>query len=435
MQNLQTFDKDYSLKNYDCQNLLENNKNMLNVTNTDSTRESFPSETRIHITPTRTKKRVKHVSEWANAKRKLLRTQGKEYVSNGKIHQAKTLKVYNHVCRYKCNENIPETKRRELFKEFYKLSSYDHQTAFLSSCVKKMEIKRKKGIIHNKNYSTCITLLNTRVCKEFFLKTFDISNKRFTFVCKKTNHLGMAQPDKRGKGKNHRKMNEENRTFVITHIKMFPRYKSHYSRKSNSETKYLSSNLNIKKIKVQLAIHQSKAERAINAKKHDIVANSNNPDTVVVCFDLQQTLPTPLLTTSKVFYLRQLWTYNFCVYNLVTGKAHMYVWSEDVASRGSQEIGSCLLDFIKSLPAHVKKLIAYSDSCGGQNKNKNICKLFMFLVKSTPLEEIHHKFLEPGHTYMECDRAFGLIEKRKKLIPQVFSYLQYFLYFSIQIFF
>lgn len=44
----------------------------------------------------------------------------------------------------------------------------------------------------------------------------------------------------------------------------------------------------------------------------------------------------------------------------------------------------------------------------------------MFLVKSTRLQEIHHKFLEPGHTFMECDRDFAIIEKAKRKIPQVF---------------
>uniref|UniRef100_A0A6P7FJA5 Uncharacterized protein LOC114330825 n=1 Tax=Diabrotica virgifera virgifera TaxID=50390 RepID=A0A6P7FJA5_DIAVI len=44
----------------------------------------------------------------------------------------------------------------------------------------------------------------------------------------------------------------------------------------------------------------------------------------------------------------------------------------------------------------------------------------MFLVKATHITEIHHKFLEPGHTYMECDRNFALIEKNKKRNPQVF---------------
>lgn len=72
------------------------------------------------------------------------------------------------------------------------------------------------------------------------------------------------------------------------------------------------------------------------------------------------------------------------------------------------------------MPEEVDHLICYSDSCGGQNKNKNISKLFMYTVRATNLKTIEHKFFEPGHSYMECDRSFGLIEKNKKKIPQVF---------------
>lgn len=44
----------------------------------------------------------------------------------------------------------------------------------------------------------------------------------------------------------------------------------------------------------------------------------------------------------------------------------------------------------------------------------------MYLVQCTCLERIDHKFYESGHSYMECDRSFGQIEKRKKKNPHVF---------------
>lgn len=44
----------------------------------------------------------------------------------------------------------------------------------------------------------------------------------------------------------------------------------------------------------------------------------------------------------------------------------------------------------------------------------------MYLVQCTSLERIDHKFYESGHSYMECDRSFGQIEKRKKKYPHVF---------------
>lgn len=401
-----------------------------------------------------------------------------------KPQKGRELKVYNHNCRFHCNQNINEEERRQLFKKFYEIQTYDLQTAFLSSCIKKVQPKRRKtDAAKEKHYSTAISLLGKRVCKIFFLRTFDISVRRFQVVCSKTTDLGIVESDKRGTKEPPNKMESSKKKTVLIHIRMFPKYASHYSRKDNPNARYLSGDLSISKMykmyqefcnerheepvkesyyrfvfntefnlkfhkpysdtcsrcdnfhniikhskdevlvnntKRDLELHQRKAKKANDAKKSDIEANKNSEDTVVICFDLQQTLPTPLLSTSKVFYLRQLWTYNFCVYNLLSGESHMFVWDETIASRGSQEIGSCLVQFIKNLPPNITKIIAYSDSCGGQNKNKNICKLFTFLVQATQLTEIHHKFLEPGHTYMECDRSFGLIEKKKRLFPQVF---------------
>lgn len=135
---------------------------------------------------------------------------------------------------------------------------------------------------------------------------------------------------------------------------------------------------------------------------------------------MEKTLPTPMLSTSIVFYSRQLWTYNFGIYDLGTNEASMFMWHEGEGGRGSQEIGSCLLQYAQGLPSSTKHLIAFSDNCGGQNKNHNTIKYWMHIISKTKIETIDHKFLISGHSYMECDQDFGIIEKYKKRQQYVF---------------
>jgi hypothetical protein len=117
--------------------------------------------------------------------------------------------------------------------------------------------------------------------------------------------------------------------------------------------------------------HLQQAEAAQTAKNKAKGWAKELPDTTkAICFDFQKTLPTPVLTYSKVYYLRQLWTYSFCIHDLASGQANMYIWHEGEASHGSQEIGSCLLRYVQELPQSVKHNEAFSDNAGGQNKNK-----------------------------------------------------------------
>nr|CAI5844733.1 unnamed protein product [Callosobruchus analis] len=87
----------------------------------------------------------------------------------------------------------------------------------------------------------------------------------------------------------------------------------------------------------ELELHQRQAKHAVSTKQFDTDQSKLVEDTVVICFDLQKTLPTPLLTTNKVYYLRQLWTYNLCIHDLTNDRPNMYVWNESVASRGSRK--------------------------------------------------------------------------------------------------
>ncbi|KAJ8868019.1 hypothetical protein PR048_031828 [Dryococelus australis] len=87
-------------------------------------------------------------------------------------------------------------------------------------------------------------------------------------------------------------------------------------------------------IKREKILHLHKTEHA-NRERASI-----RTDTIVIVLYLQKNVTTPRLSTNKVYYLHQLWTYNCGIHNFVTGKTHMFMWDESTAKRGSQEIGS-----------------------------------------------------------------------------------------------
>ena len=66
----------------------------------------------------------------------------------------------------------------------------------------------------------------------------------------------------------------------------------------------------------------------------------------VVCMDLQQTLPCPRLTAGMAYYMRKMWVYNFCIYDVTKGKASMFVWDEVTGGRGSDEVASILMKWL-----------------------------------------------------------------------------------------
>ena len=53
----------------------------------------------------------------------------------------------------------------------------------------------------------------------------------------------------------------------------------------------------------------------------------------------------------------------------------------------------------------------FSDTCGGQNRNQNVAAVLLYAVQSIDhIRVIEQKFLEKGHTYMECDSMHSAIE-------------------------
>ena len=176
------------------------------------------------------------------------------------------------------------------------------------------------------------------------------------------------------------------------------------------------------KLEGELELHKCKAERAYQTLKEDTALSKSSSDVDVFTFDLQQSLPTPKLSTSIVFYKRQMWTYNFGIHECATEKGFMYVWPECTASRGSQEISSCLLKHFKASNFEASHLIAFSDACGGQNRNINIACFWMYVAGCQDYNYtlIDHKFMISGHSYLPNDRDFGSIEKANRKTQHIF---------------
>ncbi|CAH2003655.1 unnamed protein product [Acanthoscelides obtectus] len=161
--------------------------------------------------------------------------------------------------------------------------------------------------------------------------------------------------------------------------------------------------------------HVENYHEAYDALKTDREKVKGSYNLSYMTMDLQQTIPLPRLSTSKAFYLRQLWMCNFGTHisTKEVEKAVFCSWTEDQASRGSSEVFSCLLTILE-LEDSVKNkdhLIIWSDSCAGRNKNFLIICLYQYLIHKGLFKIIDHKFPEVGHTYLDSDRDFGRIEK------------------------
>lgn len=316
------------------------------------------------------------------------------------------------------------------------------------------------------------------ICKTMFQKVHSVIRGKVDILIQKRRacQTGFIDDNLSGRQKpvNAR---EEERLEVINHINSFPKYQSHYSRSHTSKL-YLAPTLSIAKMydmyvnkrktegmekplcysmyakifnelgykiknpsidtcktcdKLQNDIkcaateeernkkveekdkHLELAEKAYSQKKNDKERARNSETERVIVFDLQQNLPTPTLTTSEVYYKRQLWTYNFTMRDCCTEITTCFMWHEALSDRGADQIASCIVHFLKDLPDSVNKVVLYSDSCPGQNKNNTVAAaLSWFLHQSKNINIIEHKFLEVGHSRLECDSDHARIERAKK---------------------
>ncbi|CAG9773480.1 unnamed protein product [Ceutorhynchus assimilis] len=398
----------------------------------------------------------------------------------------KTFEIPVCQCGNKCHEKISEAQSEAIFKKFYDLADFNLQTAYIFGQIKVIKKTRvyTENPESRRQFTRIYYLpnengLDVKVCKDFFKKNLQVSDGRLSRILK-SKPEGIPPKDKRGKHPSANKTPEAKVLEVMDFIKRFPVFECHYSRPKSGNRKYLAPDLNItimyslykdqaesavsryifrnifntrfnlhfhapitdscrkcdefnnklkvtegeekRNLEIEKELHLRKAELARSEiKKDGEKAMIEENETAAIAFDLMKTLPTPVLSTGITYYKRQLWTYCLGIHNLAKNTAIMYVWNESIASRGPQEIGSCLLHYCKNFVKE-KKLIMYSDQCGGQNRNIKMALICDFIATSTEftVNEIDHKFLVSGHSYLPCDQDFGIVEKEKKFHKDIF---------------
>lgn len=430
--------------------------------------------------PKRSRKRQKHESKKQERKKK--RNSGMAYkTKEGKEVSKKKFSNANCNCRLKCVEKISEESRRNAFETFWKLGSFSCQNIFLCGLIKQMSPKLRRpkdGSRLQKSTSNQFYIQvdgsSVKVCKRYFLQTFQISDGRMTRAIKKLKIGDQPGSDKRGSGIPVNKISDERINVVRKHISSFPSYQSHYTRAENPNRKYLAPDLNVrlmynlyreyckeenilpveepiyrrsfnndfnlhfhvprkdtclkcdmhkmkmstledenekKILEIQHELHLRKAEAARTSMKLDTEKSKNDKLFYAFTFDLQKALPFPILTTSVAYYKRNVYLYNLGCHELSTDLGFMYTWDETIASRGSQEISSCVTKHITARASTSRHVTMYSDTCTGQNRNwKFELRLIKLIQSSDNIDIIDHKFMVSGHSYLPNDSDFGSIE-------------------------
>ena len=87
---------------------------------------------------------------------------------------------------------------------------------------------------------------------------------------------------------------------------------------------------------------------------------------LVAAFDLQKVLLCPYGEASSFYYFQRLATHNFTVTNILSMKASCHYWSEAECHKGSCEVVSSLMKYIKAKGNEgFQKFELFCDRCGG----------------------------------------------------------------------
>ncbi|XP_050297939.1 uncharacterized protein LOC126737202 [Anthonomus grandis grandis] len=130
--------------------------------------------------------------------------------------------------------------------------------------------------------------------------------------------------------------------------------------------------------------------------------------------DTQAVKLCPFLNVGAFYYKTKLQIHNFTVYNLESHSCVNYLCNETEGDLSASIFATGIIKHLKENCLTDKKpIILFSDGCCYQNRNAILSNaLLYFSIEHNVI--IEQKYLEKGHTQMECDSVHALIEKKLK---------------------
>jgi len=420
------------------------------------------------------RKRNRNPSEWKGEKRKQLRQSGQSYTTKrGKLQPERSVqqcKVDHFKCRFKCSQKISDEQRSVIHQQHWSLSDQEKRYFYIATTTQKEKVRSRRAENPNRkkvSYSYYFTIdgTDTRICKEFYLKTLDIDEKRIRNSHCSKNECGIPMPYRRGK-KQHTKF-VDTKDFIRKHIESIPKVESHYCRR-NTKKEYFSAELNLKILyeeytkkcleagqqpakehmyrtifnhEYNIEFHQPKKDRCDtceifkmnkNPTEEEAITNAAHLEskgktreerakdrldktTCVVCFDMQNVFSLPQGNVSNFFYKRKLNVYHLTGHCSLTKQSYGVLWPETLSGRSGNDIASGLVVILEKVLADhpaVHDFILWSDSCVPQNRNKIMTTAIKLFMHDHPsVKTIVQKFCEPGHSEVqEIDNLHSQLE-------------------------
>ena len=369
----------------------------------------------------------------------------------------------------------------EIFSNFWKSGDAGMQNTFIQSLVDEKETARKTlspSKSSRRGKSKIFRLKKNgealEVCKEMFLAVLGIAQSRIDSAMKKST-VGISPELKKPRNPHPSRgfpWTDDDQKFLVDFFTAIPKAPSHYCRKDSKKIfldvainsfeklhkayvaycqKEIKTPFSIWKLqdyftKENYSLFQRKKDKCDTCVGHDVgnvtedvykehvkrknegfdlkekdKKSANNKDTFVFTADTEALLIAPLNDANCMFFRTKLNLHNFTFFNLFDKDVMNYLWTEVNGDLEASTFTTCfisqLTDVIEKSPS-VKIIILWTDGCVYQNRNNILASALANFAAKHKIT-VYQKYLEVGHTHMECDSVHKCIETAKKREGQI----------------